>query len=121
MQRPLEFFRDLRALRTPQDMPTKLVRQVQTARMAMRSTLRAMRVKQSTLATQFNKSEGYLSKIINEKEPMPDWFPEAFCYATGNNLLRQFLALQSALEDARDSESWQERRLAHELRETAAA
>lgn len=120
MQAPIDFFRDLRALRTPSDAPAKVVRQCASARMAMRVSLRATRCKQRTVAQAIHKSDGYLSKIVNGHEPMPEWFPAAFCQITGSNLLRQFLALQDALADAADTEAWQERRMADDLRRAAA-
>lgn len=119
MQKNIDFFRDFQLKKPPLDAPAKLVRQVESPRMAMRTTLKAKRLKLLPLAAQINISEGYLSKLVNEREPMPEWFPIAFCYATGSNLLRQYLALTDALEERHNTEQWLERKLANELRAAA--
>lgn len=119
MQRSLEFFRDLRGLPTPEDAPKKVIRQVESTRMAMRLSLRACGIKHEAIAAQLQLSKGYFSKLVNEQMPMPEWFPLAFCYATGSNLLRQYLALQEALQETAERHDWLERKLANELRACA--
>lgn len=120
MQRNLEFFRDLQLKKPPVDAPAKILRQVDSARVAMRITLKCQGLKLLACARMLQISEGHLSKLVNEKEPMPEWFPMAFCYATGSNLLRQFLALQEALTETTDRADWLERKLVNELRSAAA-
>jgi hypothetical protein len=119
MQKRIEFFRDLQLRKPPTDAPGKIVRQVESPRMAMRTTLKAQGLKLLCVSRVLKISEGYLSKLVNEREPMPEWFPAAFAYATGSNLLRQFLALSEALNEKADTERWLERKLAAELREVA--
>lgn len=119
MQRPLQFFRDLRSLPAPLDAPARVLRQVESARMAMRLSLQTCGIKHSAIAAQIELSPGYFSKLVNELMPMPEWFALAFCYATGSNLLRQYLALAEALEERQDTERWLERKLANELRACA--
>ena len=119
MQKRIEFFRDLQLRKPPTDAPAKIVRQVESPRMAMRTTLKAQGLKLLGVSRVLNISEGYLSKIVNEREPMPEWFPMAFSYATGSNLLRQYLALAEAMTDAQDSQAWLERKLVNDLRSAA--
>lgn len=120
MQRKLQFFRDLRSLPAPTDAPAKVLRQVESARMAMRLSLAMCGVKHEAIAAQLEVSKGYFSKLINEQMPTPEWFPLAFCYYTGSNLLRQYLALQEALQETTERHDWLERKLANELRQAAA-
>lgn len=117
MQQRIEFFRDLRALPVPQKAAPNIVRMCESARMAMRVSLRGH--KHEAVASQLRVSKGYLSKIVNEKQPMPEWFEEAFCYATNSWLLRQYLALQTALNETTERADWLERKLANELRACA--
>lgn len=120
MQRNLEFFRDLQLKKPPIDAPAKIVRQVDSARTAMRTALRMAGMKRLVLARLFGVTESYVCQIVNERKPMPEWFAQAFCYATGSNLLRQYLALQSALNETEQRTDWLERKLANELRQVAA-
>jgi hypothetical protein len=119
MQRSIEFQRDLQLCKPPVDAPRNILRQIESRRMAMRTTLRGRGLKLLAVAKQLNISEGYLSKLVNEREPMPEWFPEAFCCKTGCNLLRQYIALSEALDERADTERWLERKLAAELRAVA--
>lgn len=117
-QQRIEFFRDLRLLPEPQRAALNIVRQVESARMAMRVSLQGH--KHEAVAARLKISKGYLSRIVNEKQPMPEWFEEAFCLATQSWLLRQYLALQCALTESEDRTDWLERKLASELRSAAA-
>lgn len=119
MQRPIEFFRNLQSLNPPKDAPAKVLRQVESARMAMRLSLKLCGVKHEAIACQLRMSKGYLSKLVNERMPMPEWFPMAFCYATGSNALRQFLTLSEALAETQGRADWLERKLVSELRAAA--
>ena len=119
MQRSIQFKRDLQLLTPPESAPKNILRQIESPRMAMRTTLRAKGLKLLCVAQRLNISEGYLSKLVNEKEPMPEWFPEAFCYHTGWNLLRQYLQWQESLDEVADRADWLERKLANELRACA--
>lgn len=120
MQRNLEFFRDLQLKKPPADAAPKIVRQVDSARTAMRTALRLAGMKRLVLARMFGVTESYVCQIVNERKPMPEWWPAAFCCATGTNLLRQFLALQAALTETEQRADWLERKLANELRAVAA-
>lgn len=120
MQQNLRFQRDFQLVHAPQNAPAKIVRQVESARMAMRTTLKSRRLKLLPTAKLLDISESYLSRIVNEKEPMPDGFAEAFCAVTGCNLLCQYLALAEFETGAADTARWLERKLANELRQVAA-
>jgi hypothetical protein len=47
-------------------------------------------------------SESYLCRLVNERQPMPEWFVPAFCWATGSTLLEQWLDRQDDSEAAAD-------------------
>lgn len=113
MQQRLQFFREIYALPSPEPAPKKIVRQVESARMAMRVSLSGH--KHEAIAHRLGMSKGYFSRIVNEQQPMPEWFPRAFCYAVGCDLLRQYLALQDALNETHETARWLERKLAGEL------
>jgi DNA-binding transcriptional regulator YdaS (Cro superfamily) len=119
MQRTIEFFRDLQGCRKPLDAPPNIVRQVDSARTAMRTALRIAGMKRLVLARMFGVTESYVCQIVNQRKPMPEWWGMAFAYATGSNLLKQYLALQAALHETAERADWLERKLANEMREVA--
>jgi hypothetical protein len=113
VQHTLTFFRNLQRIKPPQPAPDKLVRQCKTARQAMRVALKAKGMKRLVCARMLDISESYLCRLVNERQPMPEWFVPAFCWATGSTLLEQWLDRQD------DSEAAEEARLADLLRPAA--
>ena len=120
MQRRIQFQRDFQVVKGPPQAPAKIVRQVESPRMAMRTMLKAGKLKLLPVATQLGISESYLSRIVNEREPMPEWFADKFCAACNSALLTQYLALADFEAEAQDTARWLERKLANELRMVAA-
>lgn len=106
-QRSFKFFRDLRLVHPPMDAPQKLVRQcVRTDKprtTAMQVAIEAAGLKQLALAAQFGIGESYMSKLIagthNESGKYPDWFVDAFCWATRSRLLEQVMEYEEELAD----------------------
>lgn len=98
-QRNLAFFRDLRRVNPPIEAPYKLVkqcaRQDKPRTTAMKVSMRAAGLKQLALAAQFGIHESYMSRLIagthNESGEYPDWFVDAFCWATRSRLLEQVI------------------------------
>lgn len=45
------------------------------------------------LATRLGVSRGYLSRILTDKQEMPDWMVRPICYATGTWLVQQYAEL----------------------------
>ena len=118
MQHTIKFFRDLQLCNPPKDVCPKLLRQCDSPRRAMRVSLKAAGLKLLACSRMLGISEGYLSKLVNEKQAMPDWFVPAFCWATGSNLLEQHLRMESLLA-TEPCERALDRRLADELRAAA--
>lgn len=59
---------------------------------------RAGGMKQAYLAAALGVSGAYISQIKSGVRAIPDWMVAPFCALTGTNLLRQYRALQSALD-----------------------
>jgi hypothetical protein len=123
MQGKLEYQRDFQVVKSPADAPRKVVLQAaqqdQPMRCAMRTQMKAGGYKLAGVAAQLSITESYLSKLINERVPMPDWFAAKFCDATRCNLLAQVIALTEDMDERRDRADWIERKLAAELRSAA--
>jgi hypothetical protein len=123
-QRSLRFFRDLQAVNPPLDAPAKIVRQCETATMAMQVSLQASGLKLLACATKLRISESYLSRLINlkhsESGELPEWFVSAFCWATGTRLLEQWIERQRDEQDE-ECERVVQRRLADQLAVRAVA
>lgn len=108
LQRSIRFFRDLQAVNPPKDAPMKLVGQCiaqdNARELAMRVSMQASGLKLLACATKLGIHESYLSRLIrgahSESGELPEWFVEAFCWATGSNLLKQCLRMEEADEDA---------------------
>jgi hypothetical protein len=113
VQHTLTFFRNLQRIKPPKAAPSKLVRQCDSPRRAMRVSLKLAGMKRLCCATMLGISESYLCRLVNERQPMPEWFVPAFCWATGSTLLEQWLDRQD------DSEAAEEARLADLLRPAA--
>lgn len=50
---------------------------------------------ESWLASRLGISRGYLSRVLNDQQPMPQWMRRPISYATGYRLVEQFHALQT--------------------------
>jgi hypothetical protein len=124
MQGKIEFQRDFQVVKSPADAPRKFVLKIaaqdQPLRCAMRTMLRARNLKQATVAQALHIDVSYVNKLVNEKAPMPDWFPEKFCGLCRSNLLLQVMAHEDREAEAEDTARWLERKLANELRQVAA-
>lgn len=55
------------------------------------------------LAARLGISRGYMSRVLNDKQPMPEWMLRPIAYATGSNLILQYHALQEALSVGDDT------------------
>lgn len=123
MQGNIEFQRDFQVVKSPADAPRKFVLKIaaqdRPLRCAMRTMLRARNLKQSTVAAEFHIDVSYVNKLVNEKAPMPDWFPAKFCDFCKSNLLLQVMAHEDREAEAYETASWLERKLANELRACA--
>jgi hypothetical protein len=120
MQHNIKFFRDLQAIHPPRDVSPRVLRQVDSARTAMRVSMKVGGLKLAVIAHKLRISEGYLSRLINGKRAMPEWFPAGFCWATECSLLERFLELESALQE-QPCVRTVERRIAEQLHEWRAA
>lgn len=124
MQGNIEFQRDFQVVKSPADAPRKFVLKIASQdrplRCAMRTMLRARSLKQTTVAEALHVDVSYINKLVNERAPMPDWFPGKFCDFCKSNLLMQVMAHEEREAEAHDTEAWIERRLANELRQVAA-
>ena len=98
MQHSIRFFRDLQRLNPPIDADPEWVRKIDTPRLAMLVSLKAAAgMKQLVCSRLIGISEGHLSRVISGQRAMPEWFPDAFCWATGSNLLAQVIAFNDVL------------------------
>lgn len=93
----------------PKDAPSNLLRQIETEAQAIAVSMRACGAKLAYIAASLGKSESYISRIRNGERPVPHWFVEPFCYITGSNLLKQFIAFQTALAEVQRDPSPRER------------
>lgn len=118
MQRQFNF---MSVLKAPMDAADSIVSKITTADQAVRVSLMQKGVKASFYADQMHISMGYFSRIANGHRPIPDWFIEPFCALTGTNLLKQHLALQEAIHEAKGDLTRKqiEHRLADQLRKAA--
>lgn len=93
----------------PKDAPSQLIRQIETEAQAIAVAMRACGAKLAYIAASLGKSESYISRIRSGDRPVPHWFIEPFCYITGSNLLKQFIAFQTALAEVQRNPSPRER------------
>lgn len=84
--------------RGPQDAPAKVLRQVESEAQALAVSIRAGHHKLAYVGACIGKSACYVSQLQTGKRPIPDKLVGPLCAATGSNLLRQYIALQQALE-----------------------
>ncbi|WP_313217504.1 hypothetical protein [Stenotrophomonas sp.] len=82
----------------PKDAPVQVVRQIESEAQALAVSIRAGHHKLEYVAACIGKSKSYVSRMQNGVRPIPEKLIGPLCAATGSNLLRQFIALQSALE-----------------------
>lgn len=83
--------------------PANVLRQIESAAQALDVAMLSSGAKLAYIAACIGKSEGYVSRMRAGKKPIPDKLVPALCQATGSNLLRQFLDLQSRLDDSAQS------------------
>ena len=79
------------------DAPAKVVRQIESEHQALAVSIRAGHHKLDYIAARIGKSKAYVSLMQAGKRPIPERLVGPLCGATGTNLLRQFIQLQSAL------------------------
>lgn len=102
-QKPLPLISSM--TRAVMDAPANVVRQCESVAQAIDVAMRASGSKNAYVAACVGLSENYVGKLRRGERPLPsdtlkrERFVAAFCLATGSKLLRQYLALQSALED----------------------
>lgn len=82
--------------------PERVLRQVTCAAQAVAVSIKAGNFKLAYIAASLGKSEAYISRIRSGRRPVPEWFVEPFCRITGSSLLREFIALQEAIQAARE-------------------
>ena len=93
----------IQGLSPPTDAPRSTVAHCDNYGMAARIALAAKPGGPWTdawLATRLHVSRGYLSRVLNDQQPMPAWMHTPIAYATGSRLVLQFHALQEALDDS---------------------
>lgn len=82
----------------PQNAPAHVLRQVESEAQALAVSILASGLKQAVIAKAVNKSEAYISQLRNGRRPIPHKLVDPLCAATGSNLLKQFLALERAMQ-----------------------
>lgn len=82
----------------PKDAPLHIVRQIESEAQALAVSIMAGGHKLAYVAACIGKSVAYVSRLQNGKRAIPDRLIGPLCAATGSNLLRQFQALQRALD-----------------------
>jgi hypothetical protein len=83
--------------RQPTPAPGKVLRQVESEAQALAVSIRAGHHKLAYVAACIGKSVAYVSRLQSGKRPIPERLVAPLCAATGSNLLRQYLDLQTAL------------------------
>ena len=78
----------------------EIVAAVESEEMAVALALRLSGQSQARIAKRLGISPAYLSAIKAGERIVPTWFVRPFGYATGCNLLRQYIDLQTALRIA---------------------
>lgn len=98
----------IQALSPPTDAPRSVV--AQCAELSYGTVVRiALEMKaggpwsDAWLASRLGVSRGYFSRILSDKQPMPEWMLRPIAFATGSNLILQFHKLQEALSDTDDT------------------
>lgn len=94
-----------------------VVCQIRSEAQAIAVSMKAAGVNLRFVATALGVSIPQASRLKNGHRRMPDRLVQAFCNATGTNLLIQYRELQAAIEA--DSEAMELERLANMLREAA--
>ena len=83
--------------RAPKDAPAQILRQIESAAMALAVSIEAGHHKLAYIGACIGKSESYVSRMARGIRPIPEKLVGPLCAATGSNLLRQFLILEAAL------------------------
>ncbi|MHC9085372.1 hypothetical protein ACYX7E_10070 [Luteimonas sp. RIT-PG2_3] len=81
----------------PANAPDRVVRQIDSEAQALRVSIVAGHHKLDFIAACIGKSRSYVSRLQSGERPIPDRLVGPLCAATGSNLLRQYMALQRAL------------------------
>lgn len=82
----------------PINAPNHVLRQIETEAQALAVSILASGYKQAVIAKAINKSEAYISQLRNGRRPIPQKLIDPLCAATGSNLLKQFIALERAMQ-----------------------
>ena len=86
------------------DAPAHVVRQVESEAQALAVSILAGNHKLDYIAACVGKSRSYVSRMQTGSAPIPDRLVGPLCAATGSNLLRQFRAMQRALEGQHEAD-----------------
>jgi hypothetical protein len=105
------------AVTRPKDAPRKLVRLIDSEAQAIAVSMLAGGLKLAYVAAMLGISVPQMSRLRRGQRHMPDRYVQAFCNATGSNLLIQYRELQDALQA--DDEAHELHRMAAMLREVA--
>jgi hypothetical protein len=98
----------------PKDAPAKVLRLIESEAQALAVSIASGHHKLDYVAACIGKSRGYISRMQSGERPIPHKLIGPLCGATGTNLLRQFIQLQTALGEVCEVE-----RIATMLREAA--
>jgi hypothetical protein len=96
----------IQSLSAPTDAPRSAVAQCTGYGMATRVALEMKAGGPWTdawLASRLSVSRGYFSRVLSDKQDMPEWMLRPIAYATGSNLILQYHALQEALAAGDDT------------------
>lgn len=89
----------IQGISDPIDAPKRTVAQCENYGMAARIALE-MKLggpwTDSWLASRLGVSRGYLSRILNDQQPMPEWMLRPIAFATGSRLTLQYHAMIEA-------------------------
>lgn len=96
----------IQSLSAPTDAPRATVVQCTSYGMAVRVALEMKPGgpwSDAWLAGRLGVSRGYLSRVLADKKPMPEWMLRPIAFATGSRLVEQYHALQQALAAGDDT------------------
>lgn len=83
---------------SPKDAPEKLVRMIESEAQAIAVSMRACGANLAHIAARLGVSVAQASRLRSGKRAMPERLVQAFCNATGSNLLRQYRDMVAVLE-----------------------
>lgn len=90
--------------RAPKDAPAKVLRQIENEAQALAVSIAAGSHKLDYIAACVGKSRSYVSRLQSGRRRIPRRLVGPLCAATGSNLLRQFIALETALGEVPEIE-----------------